>query len=330
MSDIVSFDYSKISSEISIAIQAEAGAVKGWMRTSAEGVIKIGEALIRAKELLPHGSFNEWIEQEFGMSRTASFNFMRVAEKYGKCSIIEHLTPTVLYELAAPSTSDEVREVVEAKAEEGEHITVAEIKKIKAEAKEAWEQADRFKEQSDTLLQGQSELLEKAKSDAAAAVRKELNQARNEAQAAVKALEKAEQVALEKAQAQASDLAEAELNKRRAELAEAEKRLRQANAAIENKKEVTKNIEARVKEHQSYLKKMQGADIEARSILEENEVLNKALMTLMLTVNDLDHIHADQIYNKLENTADTCRKMAVALDALRPERKGRLNLSVIE
>ena len=42
------------------------------MRLTAEDVITIGQALIRQKAALPHGSFLPWIEAEFDMAvRTA-------------------------------------------------------------------------------------------------------------------------------------------------------------------------------------------------------------------------------------------------------------------
>ena len=40
----------------------------GLMRRTAEDVITIGQALIRQKEALPHGSFLPWVAAEFEMS----------------------------------------------------------------------------------------------------------------------------------------------------------------------------------------------------------------------------------------------------------------------
>lgn len=50
------------------------------------------------------------------MSENAARNFMRVATLYGsKSSMLADLTPSVLYELAAPPTQVPVRQIVDRK-----------------------------------------------------------------------------------------------------------------------------------------------------------------------------------------------------------------------
>lgn len=46
---------------------------------------------------------------------------------------MSNLTPTVLYELAAPSTPEPVRQIVEQKADAGESVSVEEVKRLKRE-----------------------------------------------------------------------------------------------------------------------------------------------------------------------------------------------------
>lgn len=64
----------------------------------------------------PHGgAFLPWIDAEFGMKPTLASHFMNVANTYGdKLSIVENINPTALYELAAPSTPEPVRQQIEA------------------------------------------------------------------------------------------------------------------------------------------------------------------------------------------------------------------------
>ncbi|HEU4805425.1 MAG TPA: DUF3102 domain-containing protein, partial [Nitrobacter sp.] len=84
------------------------------MRRTADDVITIGQALIRQKAALPHGSFLPWIEAEFGMSGRAANRFMNVADAYGgKSDRLADLGLEAMYELAAPSTSPEVQAEVE-------------------------------------------------------------------------------------------------------------------------------------------------------------------------------------------------------------------------
>lgn len=96
------------------------------MKRTVEDIIAIGQDLIAVKEKLSHGAFLPWIEAEFGMKQAAAYRFMQVAENYGgKLINFVNLSPSVLYELAAPSTPEPVRQAVEAKAEAGESVSVA-------------------------------------------------------------------------------------------------------------------------------------------------------------------------------------------------------------
>ena len=58
--------------------------------------------------------FLPWIEAEFGMSQSTARKIMAVANAYeGKTVMITDLPIAALYELAAPSTPQSVREQVE-------------------------------------------------------------------------------------------------------------------------------------------------------------------------------------------------------------------------
>lgn len=58
--------------------------------------------------------FLPWIEAEFGMSRQTAERFLNVANVYGaKVLSVSNLNLTALYELAAPSTPPEVRELID-------------------------------------------------------------------------------------------------------------------------------------------------------------------------------------------------------------------------
>lgn len=58
--------------------------------------------------------FLPWIEAEFGMTDRTARRFMDVASSFSvKVDIVSDLPATALYELAAPSTPQSVREQVE-------------------------------------------------------------------------------------------------------------------------------------------------------------------------------------------------------------------------
>lgn len=71
--------------------------------------------------------FLPWIEAEFAMSESAANRMMRVASAYGSKSInVTDLTASALYELAAPSTPQPIRDEVEALLVDGQKVTPAE------------------------------------------------------------------------------------------------------------------------------------------------------------------------------------------------------------
>lgn len=111
--------------------------IKLRLRRTAEDIIAIGQDLISIKKSLPHGEFLPWIEREFEMKERTARNFISVAERFPKSAIIADFKPSVLYELAAPSTPPEVVQQVTAKVEQGETVTVAQVKELRRQAKEA-------------------------------------------------------------------------------------------------------------------------------------------------------------------------------------------------
>jgi chromosome segregation ATPase len=61
-------------------IAAEINALTASMLSS---VIEIGRRMVEAKEMLPYGSFGQWIEENTGYSSSTANNFMRLFKEYG-------------------------------------------------------------------------------------------------------------------------------------------------------------------------------------------------------------------------------------------------------
>lgn len=86
------------------------------------------------------------------MTDQTARRFMNVGEVYGgKSNIMLDLKPIVLYELAAPSTPDDVRELIEQKVSTGESVSLAEVKQLKKGMLEAKEQAQQSGKEVDKL-----------------------------------------------------------------------------------------------------------------------------------------------------------------------------------
>jgi hypothetical protein len=104
---------------------------------TAQDIIEIGRELIAVKDRVGHGNFLPWIDREFAMTAKSAERLMSVAEKFGdKINIVSNLLPTVLYELAAPNTTEEVRTEIVDRAESGERISVADVQATKEKAKQ--------------------------------------------------------------------------------------------------------------------------------------------------------------------------------------------------
>lgn len=133
MSQIELFDYSVLAPDLQVEVKTATERIKLRMKRTAEDIIEIGKDLIAVKEKLPHGRFLPWIASEFEMEERTARRFMNVAERFPEIGHFDRFKPATLYELAAPSTPDEVVEQVIEKAENGETVTAKEVKALKAE-----------------------------------------------------------------------------------------------------------------------------------------------------------------------------------------------------
>jgi gas vesicle protein len=101
-----------------------------------EDVLEIGRRLTECKKLVGHGNWLPWIEREFGWTDDTALNFMRVYEVSKSRNFRDLSLPvSALYLLAAPSTPKEARDKIIERAQAGETIPVAEVKRTIEHAK---------------------------------------------------------------------------------------------------------------------------------------------------------------------------------------------------
>jgi hypothetical protein len=106
-------------------------------RQTVAGVIEIARRLIDAKEIAGHGGSLPWLDREFRWSEDSAERFIRVSKLAGQIPQVAEFDLPIsgLYLLAAPSTPDAAREEIVDRAEDGEKITVADVKRaVKASA----------------------------------------------------------------------------------------------------------------------------------------------------------------------------------------------------
>jgi hypothetical protein len=148
----VAFDYADLDDETRAFVQQKAAETHGYLKHTAEAMIKVGQNLLAVKQRIEHGRFMAWVQTEFGISYQTALNCMRIAERFGdKVKNILTLPSSVLYVLAQPSTSDEIIERVET----GQMAPTLEAIKAAREAERAEKRARVQAEQEKVALQQQ-------------------------------------------------------------------------------------------------------------------------------------------------------------------------------
>jgi hypothetical protein len=142
-------------------LEDAAKRINDRLRVTKENVIEIGRELMAVKERLGHGNFQPWIEAECGISQKTAERYMQVAHYFTTDAKIDFMTiidvdMNTLYELAAPSTPEEVRSAVEDRLRTGDEVTAEEVRELKRKAKERAKAAE-----IDRQLQGLREELER-------------------------------------------------------------------------------------------------------------------------------------------------------------------------
>jgi hypothetical protein len=109
-----------------------AAAIRTIAKRVLDDIIEVGRRLTECKALLRHGAWSPWLQQEFQWSDDTALNFMRVHEMAKSRTVrdLNMLPVSGLYLLAKPSTPEIVRDAIIARAEAGEALPVAEIKRL--------------------------------------------------------------------------------------------------------------------------------------------------------------------------------------------------------
>lgn len=80
----IAFDYSLLDEETRHFVYQKTVETQGYLKRTAEDIVRIGLNLRAVKDRLPHGHFMAWAKSELGLSRQSCQNFMRVAERFGE------------------------------------------------------------------------------------------------------------------------------------------------------------------------------------------------------------------------------------------------------
>jgi len=145
MSDLqqYGFDYGQLAAVDATEVRAASERIKIRMKRTAEDIVAIGQDLIQTKQRLGHGQFGEWLKAEFDMGGSSAKRIMDVAERFGsEFTNLANLNASILYQLAAPSTPEEVVDRTIEARNTGETVTNADVKRWKDEALQSKRDAD--------------------------------------------------------------------------------------------------------------------------------------------------------------------------------------------
>lgn len=155
-------------SEMNVAERLEAIAVDIEM-TQSVAVFRIGQRLAEARGLFKYdrsvGGFGGWCERRLGFTDRHARNLIEIWENIGpaKSEQLFRLSRSALFQLAAPSETSEVREEIQKtvadKVANGESVTAAEIKALKAKIAERDEKLKTLKNQKAAVDGHNSQLI---------------------------------------------------------------------------------------------------------------------------------------------------------------------------
>jgi hypothetical protein len=129
--EVLRFDYNRIAEQHRSQVMEAARDIKPRLKRAANDIFAVGQRLNQIKNLLAHGDWLDWLQEEFDLSERLARNFMTVDKRLGsKSANFADLPPSSLYLLASPSTPDNALAVVEQQLENGGAPSFGEVKQI--------------------------------------------------------------------------------------------------------------------------------------------------------------------------------------------------------
>jgi DNA modification methylase len=134
---ITRFDYEALDLQKRGIVEQRTREIRERLQYSAQAIWEIGQKLADVRSQLKHGQFDAWLKAEFDWSRRTAYNFINVYEAFNERANLAQIdiATSALYLLAAPSTSEKIREEFLKRAQEGETITHKKLSQVIKEEK---------------------------------------------------------------------------------------------------------------------------------------------------------------------------------------------------
>ena len=125
--------------------------IKYYLRKMGQNIIEIGKRLTLAKEKLPHGEWQNWLEDNFNLSNQTARKFMQVAERFGKTRIDARFGSTQMIQMLSLPEGEEEKFIAEKEAE-GMPVQDMSVKKLRAEIKKYMAKLAMVNDSSESLV----------------------------------------------------------------------------------------------------------------------------------------------------------------------------------
>lgn len=106
--------------------------IKILLNQTAQNIIEIGKELTAAKAEVPHGEWQNWLADNFSLSKSTANNFMRCAERFGNFQTSGNLNPSQMVEMLALPAED-TEKFIEEKVAQGTPVDEMTVKKLREE-----------------------------------------------------------------------------------------------------------------------------------------------------------------------------------------------------
>lgn len=117
-----------------ITIETLTEEIHCYLVNMGQNAIEIGKRLIVAKDKLPYGEWQNWLEDNFNFSYRTAAQFMQMAERFQKCRQSALFSQSQMAEMLALPEA-ETEKFIEKKAAEGTPVEKMKIRTLRAEVK---------------------------------------------------------------------------------------------------------------------------------------------------------------------------------------------------
>ena len=86
--------------------------IKFYLGQTAQNIIEVGKRLIQAKSLVQHGQWQNWLQNNFQLSKITANRFMQCAERFGNSATSQNLNQSQMIALLSLPDAEETERFI--------------------------------------------------------------------------------------------------------------------------------------------------------------------------------------------------------------------------